>query len=114
MARVQAALRGRGEPETFALGELSIDYGPRRVTLAGKPVPLTPLEFELLRVLSLNAGDVMATATLLRQVWRRREADRVRTAVRRLQRKLGDNASTPAYIFNEPGVGYRMPSPRDA
>ena len=116
VARVQAALRDRGEPETFAAGELFIDYGPRRVTLAGKPVPLTPIEFDLLRALSLNAGDVVTTGTLLHQVWGRREtgeADRVRTAVRRLRRKLGDRAAEPAYIFNEHGVGYRFAGPDD-
>ena len=117
VARVQAALRGRGEPETFAAGELFIDYGPRRATLAGEPVPLTPIEFELLRVLSLSAGNVVTTAVLLRQVWGRREtgeADRVRTAVRRLRQKLGDRAADPAYIFNVHGVGYRFAAPDEA
>ena len=116
VARVQAALRDRGEPETFAVGELVVDYGPRRVTLAGKPVPLTPIEFDLLRALSLSAGDVVTTGTLLHQVWGRRatgEADRVRTAVRRLRRKLGDRAAEPAYIFNGHGVGYRFAGPDD-
>ena len=50
-------------------------------------------------------------------MWGRREsgdADRVRTAVRRLRRKLGDTAHTPAYIFNVHGVGYRMPDPHEA
>ena len=56
VARVQAALRDRAEPETFVLGDLAIDYGPRRVSLAGQVVPLTATEFDLLRVLSLNAG----------------------------------------------------------
>ena len=117
VARVQAALRGRDEPETFAAGELFIDYGPRRATLAGEPVPLTPIEFELLRVLSLSAGDVVTTAALLRQVWGKRqtgEADRVRTAVRRLRQKLGDRAADPAYIFNVHGVGYRFAGPDEA
>ena len=117
VARVQAALRGRGEPETFVLGDLSIDYRPRRVSLGGRAVPLTPTEFDLLRVLSLNAGFIVTTADLLLQVWGRREAgdaDRVRTAVRRLRHKLGDNAANPAYIFNVHGVGYRMPGPGEA
>ena len=58
----------------------------------------------------------MTTGALLRQVWGRRatgEADRVRTAVRRLRRKLGDRAAEPAYIFNEHGVGYRFAGPDD-
>ena len=56
----------------------------------------------------------MTTSVLLRQVWGRRHADNaghVRTAVKRLRRKLGDTAARPTYIFNEHGVGYRMPDP---
>ena len=114
LARVRAALRDRAEPETFALGELTIDYGPRRVTLADRVVPLTAIEFDLIRVLSLHAGHVVTTAVLLRRVWgtlRADNADRVRSAVKRLRRKLGDHADQPAYIFNVHGVGYRMPNP---
>ena len=56
----------------------------------------------------------MTTAVLLRRVWgtlRADNADRVRSAVKRLRRKLGDHADQPAYIFNVHGVGYRMPAP---
>ena len=116
LARVRAALRDRAEPETFALGELTVDYGPRRVTLADRVVPLTAIEFDLIRVLSLSAGHVVPTPVLLRQVWgslRADNADRVRSAVKRLRRKLGDHADNPAYIFNVHGVGYRMPDPSD-
>ena len=117
VARVRAVLRDRAEPETFVLGDLAIDYGPRRVSLAGRVVPLTATEFDLLRVLSLKAGHVVTTPALLRQVWGRRQADdahRVRTAVKRLRQKLGAAAANPAYIFNEHGVGYRMPDPHEA
>ena len=77
-------------------------------------LPLTAIEFDLLRVLSLNAGHVVPTHVLLRQVWgtlQADNADRVRSAVKRLRQKLGDTAAKPAYIFNEHGVGYRMPDP---
>ena len=114
VARVRAALRDRAEPETFVLGDLAIDYGPRRVRLAGRVLPLTAIEFDLLRVLTLHAGRVVPTAVLLRRVWgtlRADNADRVRSAVKRLRRKLGDDADKPAYIFNEHGVGYRVPDP---
>ena len=117
VARVRAALRDRSEPETFVLGDLTIDYGPRRVSLAGRVVPLTAIEFDLLRVLSLKAGHVVTTPVLLRQVWgslRADNADRVRSAVKRLRSKLGDHADKPVYIFNEHGVGYRMPDPHEA
>ena len=84
------------------------------MSLGGQVIPLTATEFELLRVLCCNAGDVVTTAVLLRRVWGRRSAGnagRVRSAVKRLRRKLGDHADQPAYIFNVHGVGYRMPAP---
>ena len=114
VARVQAALRSRAQPETFVLGDLAIDYGLRRASLAGRAVPLTATEFELLRVLSVNRGRVVTTEALLRQVWGRRsldDTDRVRTVVKKLRAKLGDDAGAPRYIFTEHGVGYRMAGP---
>ena len=115
-ARVRAALRRRAEPEPFVLGELTIHYDERRVAVANRPVELTATEFELLRVLSVNAGRVLTYDVLLRQAWSKpgREASDpklVRAVVKRLRRKLDDNAASPAYIRNERGVGYRMPKP---
>ena len=114
VARVQAALRSRAEPEAFVHGELAVDYDLRRVSVAGREVALTATEFDLLRTLSVNAGRVMTTEVLLRQVWRRRgsdDTDRVRTVVKKLRAKLGDNAANPTYIFTEHGVGYRFARP---
>ena len=111
VARVQAALRRSEEPEPFAAGDLIINYGQRQVTVGGEAVKLTATEYELLRLLSLNAGRVVTFETLLRRVWAGREnadANLVRVFVRNLRRKLGDSASSPAYLFNEHGVGYRM------
>ena len=92
-ARVQAALRRRAEPWPFVSGDLSVDYDQRQVSVAGRPVELTGTEYELLRVLSLNAGRVTTFDTLLRQVWGRR------------------GGGEPTYIFNERGIGYRMAKP---
>ena len=110
-ARVRAALRGRAEPEPFVSGDLAVHYERRQATMAGRPVRLTATEYELLRVLSLNAGRVTTYDTLLRQVWGRRETDDtelVRTFIRKLRRRLGDDAASPSYIQTERGVGYRM------
>ncbi|MDE0032744.1 MAG: response regulator [Deltaproteobacteria bacterium] len=117
MARVRAALRRRTDPEPFTLGELAIDYDRRRVTMAGQPVKLTATEYDLLRILSLNAGRVSTYETLLRQVWGGRHgADEkiVRAYVKRLRKSLGDDARQPVYIRTELRVGYRMPRPGDS
>ncbi|MDE0269838.1 MAG: response regulator [Gammaproteobacteria bacterium] len=97
-ARVGAALRRRVEAEPFVLDELTIDYDRRRVTLADQPVSLTATEYELLRVLSVNAGRVLDYQTLLRQVWGERDnpnSEVVRTFIKRLRQRLGEKASRP-------------------
>ena len=113
-ARIRAALRRRAEPEPYLLSGLAIHYEQRRVSVAGRAVHLTATEYELLRVLSLNAGRVSTYDALLRQVWGGRhynDTELVRTFVKKLRRKLGDDAASPAYIVNERGVGYRMARP---
>ena len=113
-ARIWAVLRRRADPARFVLGILAIDYDRRRVTVAGREVELTATEYELLRALSLNAGRVTTSETLLNRVWPGRsngDTKVVRAFVKQLRRKLGDDAASPAWIFNERGVGYRMPRP---
>ena len=114
IARVEAALRRVARPEPFALGALAIHYESRRVTVAGREITLTATEYELLRVLSLNAGRVVTYEALLRQVWGGRDAgdmDLIRNFVKKLRAKLGEDAANPTWIFNVRGVGYRMAPP---
>ncbi len=116
-ARVGAALRARAGSAPFVLGALAIDYVRRRVTVNGHAVALTATEYEILRILSVSAGQVVTSESLLSQAWDAREptdTDRVRAFVRQLRAKLDDEAARPADIFNERGVGYRMPRPGEA
>ena len=114
-ARIRAALRKQDEPVAFALRDLAIHYERRLVTVAGREVLLTATEYEILRVLSLNAGRVATFDVLLRKVWGRGDlvggSERLRAFMKKLRRKLGDDASRPTYIFSERGVGYRMARP---
>ena len=113
-ARFRAALRRREAPkpsEPFVLGDLTIDYDERRVTLAGRPVELTAIEYRTLAELSANAGRVLTYEHLLRRVWGLEAGADVRpmrTTISSIRRKLGDDSENPAYIFTEIRVGYRM------
>ena len=118
VARVRAALRRQADPyrieslEPYVLGDLTIDYAERRVMVAGRPVELTAIEYELLCELSVNGGRVLTYDQLLRRVWGQTNSSDVRViraVVRRLRRKLADDADSPTYIFTELRVGYRMP-----
>ena len=113
-ARVQAALRRQAEPESLRLGGLVIEYAARRVTVDGQPVELTATEYDLLRVLAINAGRVVTHEDLLRRVWGRHNAGHsnlLRAYVKKLRQKLGDDAASPTYISSVRRVGYRMVQP---
>ena len=93
-------------------GDLTIDYPQRRVTMAGRPVALTGIEYQMLVELSVNAGRALTHERLLQRVWepdKGEDSGPVRNIVKRLRRKLGDDADNPEYILTEPSVGYRMP-----
>ena len=114
-ARIRAALRRRAAAQPtkpYVLGDLTVDYTERRVTLAGNPVHLTPTEYRVLAELSANAGQVVTYERLLVQVWGEKSDGDVRpmrTIVNKLRRKLSEDAEAPTRIFTEPRVGYRMP-----
>ena len=117
VARIGAALQRQeviasAQPsEPYLKGDLTIDYAARRATLSGVRVGLTEIEFHMLVELSLDAGYVLTYEQLLKRVWRRgKGADLrpMRTVVKSIRRKLGDNASAPTYLFTEPRVGYLL------
>ena len=120
VTRIDVALRrssaaGWKEPSVlYRHGDLTIDYIEREVSVAGCPVHLTATEYKLLVELSANRGRVSTHDQLLRRVWGplySTDSRIVRTYVKELRHKLGDDAARPTYIFTEPGVGYRMPGP---
>ena len=119
-ARVQAALRRRTGParmapsEPYVRGDLTIDYAQRLVSVAGNPVHLTAVEYNLLWELSIHAGRVLTHQHLLQRVWGKTEPGTprvIRTHLMRLRRKLGEDSDNPKYILAEPRIGYRMERP---
>ena len=82
------------------------------MTVAGRPVRLTAAEYKILHALSLDAGGATTWESPRRRVWGDRHVGNrqtVRNAIRKLRRKLGDDARDPKYILSERGLGYRMP-----
>ena len=112
MALRNRSTRDQDRPgNTYLLQDLRINYAERRVTVSNCPVKLTATEFDLLFELSTNAGRVLTHDHLLHRVWGSTylgDSQLLRTYVKYLRQKLGDDASNPKYIFIEPRVGYRM------
>jgi two-component system, OmpR family, KDP operon response regulator KdpE len=113
VARLRAALRrseGADEQPTIVADGLEVDLAAHAVRRAGEPVHLTPIEFELLRVLAQNRGRLMTHRALLAEVWGPGYVDDVqalRTHIARLRAKIEPQGG-PRYILTDPGVGYRF------
>jgi two-component system KDP operon response regulator KdpE len=116
LARLRAVLRRTtpsGEP-VIAVGELVIDLQKRLVTMAGKPVHLTPHQFDLLRVFALNEGKLLTHRMLLQEVWGPgygSESNLLQVNVSQLRRKIEPDRARPRYLLTEPGAGYRLVAP---
>jgi two-component system KDP operon response regulator KdpE len=114
VARVNAVLRraaGEREEPTVVADELELDLAAHSVALAGRPIHLTPTEFELLRTLVRNRGRLLTHSTLLREVWGPAHEDDtplLRAHVANLRRKIEPEPSSPRYVTTDPGIGYRF------
>ena len=115
VARVRAVLRrseGKSaEPDRIEARDLVIDLKAREVTLAGKPVELTPTEFDLLVFLARHPGQVFTRLQLLREVQGYTYdsfARTIDTHVKNIRRKLDEDPKNPRYILTVHGVGYRF------
>lgn len=115
-ARVRALLRRAASSpagaERLEIGELVMDLPARTLQRHGKIIHLTPIEWDLLRLLMTNAGRILAHQHLFREVWSGRSfgdaQQYLRVHVAHLRRKIGDDPIRPRYIVTEPGVGYRF------
>ena len=113
LARLRAAMRrvpAASEP-VVEVGELRVDIPDRSVTVGGRPVQLTPNEFDLLRLFVQHRGKLLTHKTILREVWGPAydaESHYLHVYVSQLRRKLEPDPTRPRYILTEPGAGYRL------
>ena len=118
LARIKAVLRrfertalAVAEPDLLELGQLMIDPAAHTVTLAGQAIELTPLEFDLLHTLALDAGHVVSVDELLDRVWGAEYAGEpqiVYVHMRSLRQKVEVDSQHPRRILTVRGVGYKL------
>jgi DNA-binding response OmpR family regulator len=117
VARVRAVLRrvdqreAAGGDEPIVRGDVVVDPARRRVTVAGRPVDLTPTEFELLAHLARQPGRVFTRAQLLTAIHGVAVESYERAVdahVKNLRRKLEPDPRRPRYVLTAHGVGYRF------
>jgi two-component system KDP operon response regulator KdpE len=115
LARLRAALRrafGVPRSETFAVGDLTIDFSTREVFVQQSRVNLTATEYDLLKVLAGHAGSVRTHYQLIHELWGIPQSQNarhlLRVTVSHLRRKLLCSSSRCGHIGTELGVGYRF------
>jgi two-component system KDP operon response regulator KdpE len=114
LARIRAALRrtSSGEPvANYVSTDLEIDFERRKVLVQGRPVRLTPKEFELLRHLVTSEGKPLEHRRLLQAVWGPdygNETEYLRVFINQLRKKIEPDPAHPKYIHTDPWVGYRF------
>jgi two-component system, OmpR family, KDP operon response regulator KdpE len=114
LARLRAVLRRGGSDSDAArveVADLVVDIAKREVMRGGKEVHLTPIEFDLLRVLAQNVGRLVTQRQLLREVWGpayETETHYLRVHFTHIRSKIEADPSNPRYVLTEPGVGYRL------
>lgn len=118
VARVRAVLRrvgtGPAQPQLITAGALALDLGRREARLAGRPIPLTTAQFDLLTILAQHPGQVFSRMQLLDAVQGEAFEGYERTVdahVKNLRRALGDDPRDPRYILTVRGVGYKFAEP---
>ena len=116
LARLRAVMR-RLVPKNggtlYKAGKLIIDIAKHTAELNGRPVNLTPTEYDVLKVLVMSAGNVVTHRHILRAVWNKSEdmegvSHLLRVTISNLRDKLEPDPDRPAYVLTEPGIGYRL------
>ena len=114
-ARVRALLRRSSVPAqsdaAYEAGDFKIDPQQRLVEVSGKPVHLTPKEYDLIQYFLINRGKVLTHRAILTAIWGSNSTEQpeyLRVFIANIRKKLEPNPRTPKYIKTEPWIGYRF------
>ena len=123
LARVRASLRinrmnlqAPVPNNVFVLDDLVIDYDRRQVSVGGKNVHLTQIEYNILSLLSQQTGKMMTYTAIINAIWGTVDdgsVKKLQVNMANIRKKLGCKPGENRYIINELGVGYRMPDPQE-
>lgn len=117
LARIRTALRHSqvpaqgGSSSVYRCGDLVIDFDKRLVTIAGREIHLTQIEYKLVSLLAQNAGKVLTYDYIINHIWGPYADSNnqiLRVNMAHIRRKMEENPADPKYINTEIGVGYRM------
>lgn len=117
-ARVRSQLRRymqlgsrAAAPARYVIGGVELDDSSKEVTLDGEPISLTPIEYDILKLLMESPGKVYSPKEIYRQVWKEAPLgsdNTVAVHIRHLREKIEINPADPRYLKVVWGQGYKM------
>lgn len=113
LRRAEWTVRPANTVENLIRGDLVADLSAHTVTLSGKKIDLTPIEFDLLVYLMENTGLALSHQVILQHVWGesyRQEVEYLRVYIGRLRQKIETDTANPRYLLTVRGVGYTFES----
>ena len=117
LARVRAHLRrstnGVRTLERYRFGDVELDFKKYRAVRAGRPIDLSPREFEILKCLILHENEIVTRDQLLDEVWGLQNYPITRTVdnhIAKLRQKIEASPSEPEHIITVHRIGYRFAS----
>jgi len=117
LARIRVVLRHSNgnkkedAPVAYKVADLEVDLEKHKVTLEGKDIHFTPMEYDVLVLLIKNSGKVLTHKYILKEVWGAyldSDLQTMRVFMASIRRKLEKNPTKPRYILTEVGIGYRF------
>ncbi|MGA2091269.1 MAG: response regulator transcription factor [Endomicrobiales bacterium] len=116
LARIRAVMRRllpHSASTVFKVKNLTMDITKHRVEVKGQQVHLTPIEYNVLKLLVFNSGGMVTRGQILKEIWDKTDSVEgaehlLRVTISNLRNKIEPNPNRPAYILTEPGVGYRL------
>lgn len=109
--RINPGVDGTGRTPVHSFSDVVVDLRTRTVTRGGRPLDLSPMEFDFLAFLVESGGDIVSRETLMRQVWRYSNGVTSRTVdqhVARLRNKLEPDPAQPRHLLTVRKAGYRF------
>ncbi|RPF47351.1 two-component system KDP operon response regulator KdpE [Hydrogenoanaerobacterium saccharovorans] len=116
LARIRVILRHSAKEESsnitlYKIGDLEINISNHTVFKKEIEIHLTPMEFDIIKILVNNCGKVLTHSYLLKQVWGsylESDTQSLRVFMANIRRKIEDDPTNPKYIITEVGIGYRF------
>jgi two-component system KDP operon response regulator KdpE len=114
LARIRAAIRHSKKEDNdpvILLGDLKIDLAARNVYSSGKEIKLSPIEYDILKLLAQNKEKIVTQKYLLSKVWGdeyKSESHYLRVYIGQIRKKIEKYSGRPQHLITEPGIEYRL------